>query len=153
MKEEHHTETVMAVQRFYEAKTPKRFVHHFGRSRSWLYKWVSRYTPEDPAWCEDRSRQPLTSPHRTPAEIEEIVEMVRLSLYNKGLFCGDQAIQWELEEMAVRPLPSLSNRFSPARLTHRRTGADTNRRGRRIPHSQRWCPTRPIRWIWSVPVI
>ena len=49
----------------------------------------------------------------------------RLSLYNKGLFCGDQAIQWELDEMAVRPLPSLStiSRILRRReLTHRRTG-------------------------------
>jgi hypothetical protein len=31
--------------------------------------------------------------------------MVRLSLYNKGLFCGDQAILWELEDMEIQPLP------------------------------------------------
>ncbi len=35
------------------------------------------------------------------AEIEKIVEMVRLNLYNKGLFCGNQAIQWEMIDMKV----------------------------------------------------
>jgi transposase InsO family protein len=114
-----------AVQRFFKGEDPGAICASLGRSRSWLYKWVARHTPDDPAWHEDRSRQPLLSPHRTPTEIEDIVEMVRLSLYNKGLFCGDQAIQWELGEMAVRPLPSLStiSRILRRReLTHRRTG-------------------------------
>jgi hypothetical protein len=51
--------------------------------------------------------------------------MVRLNLYNKGLFCGNQAIQWELIDMEVQPLPSLSTigRILRRReLTHRRTG-------------------------------
>jgi transposase InsO family protein len=51
--------------------------------------------------------------------------MVRLSLYNKGDFCGNQAIQWELIDMEVQPVPSLSTigRILRRRqLTHRRTG-------------------------------
>jgi hypothetical protein len=51
--------------------------------------------------------------------------MVRLDLYNHGLFCGAQAIRWELEDLGVSPLPSLRtiNRIlSRYELTHRRTG-------------------------------
>jgi putative transposase len=51
--------------------------------------------------------------------------MVRLSLYNKGLFYGDQAIAWDLEDLGVHPIPSLSTigRILRRRdLTHRRTG-------------------------------
>lgn len=51
--------------------------------------------------------------------------MTRLSLYNQGLFCGAQAIVWELEEQQACPLPSLRtiNRIlSRNELTHRRTG-------------------------------
>jgi transposase InsO family protein len=51
--------------------------------------------------------------------------MVRLSLYNKGHFCGKQAIKWEMIDMEVQPLPSLSTigRILRRRdLTHRRTG-------------------------------
>ena len=46
-------------------------------------------------------------------------------LYNQGLFCGAQAILWELEEQRIQPLPSLRtiNRIlSRHDLTHRRTG-------------------------------
>ncbi len=84
-----------------------------------------RYAPDDSQWFEDHSRQPLSSPNRTPAEIEKIVEMVRLNLYNKGLFCGNQAIQWEMNDMEVQPIPSLTTigRILRRReLTHRRTG-------------------------------
>jgi transposase InsO family protein len=51
--------------------------------------------------------------------------MVRLDLYNHGLFCGAQAIRWELEDLGVSPLPSLRtiNRIlSRYELTNRRTG-------------------------------
>jgi putative transposase len=94
-----------------------------------------RYAPDDSQWYEDHSRQPLSSPYRTPAEIEKIVEMVRLSLYNKGLFCGNQAIQWEMNDMEVQPIPSLSTigRILCRReLTHRRTGRYTPK-GKKYP--------------------
>ena len=51
--------------------------------------------------------------------------MVRLNLYNRELFCGAQAILWELEDMGISPLPSLRtiNRIlARNELTHRRTG-------------------------------
>lgn len=64
-------------------------------------------------------------PLYTAAEIEEIVRMVRLNLYNRGLLCGAQAIRRKLDKQGVRPLPSLStiNRIlSRHGLTHGRTG-------------------------------
>jgi putative transposase len=114
-----------AVQRFFNGEEPGTICESIGRSRSWLYKWVARYAPDDPAWHADASRQPRSNPHRTPAEIDELVELVRLSLHNKGLFCGDQAIAWELADLGVRPMPSRSTigRILRRReLTHRRTG-------------------------------
>jgi transposase InsO family protein len=48
-----------------------------------------------------------------------------MNLYNNGLFCGAQAIQWELRDLGIQPLPSLRsiNRIlSRHELTHRRTG-------------------------------
>ena len=48
-----------------------------------------------------------------------------MSLYNQGLFCGAQAILWELQDLGVQPLPSLRtiNRILKRHdLTNRRTG-------------------------------
>lgn len=125
MKKKIQKERAVAVRRFIQGENPEVICTSMGKSRRWLYKWVARHTPDDPAWYDDQSRKPLTSSHRTPAEIEEIVEMVRLSLYNKDLFCGNQAIQWELEDMEVHPIPSLrtiSRILCRRDLTHRRTG-------------------------------
>jgi len=61
----------------------------------------------------------------TPMEIEEIVVMERLHLYNRGLSYGAQAISHVLEQKGIRPLPSITtiNRIlSRNCLTHRRTG-------------------------------
>ncbi|MBW1978901.1 MAG: hypothetical protein JRI79_13190 [Deltaproteobacteria bacterium] len=61
----------------------------------------------------------------TPEEIEKIVVMERLHLYNRGLYCGPQAISRVLDQKGVRPLPSIStiNRIlSRNCLTHPRTG-------------------------------
>jgi hypothetical protein len=43
---------------------------------------------------------------RPPEEIEEIVVMVRLELYNRELSCGPKAIRRRLEHEMTRPLPS-----------------------------------------------
>lgn len=90
-----------------------------------MHKWLYRYDQSNPDWYLDKSKSPLTRPQRTCREIEEVVKLTRLSLYNKGLFCGAQAILWELEEQTVQPLPSLrtiSRILTRNDLTHRRTG-------------------------------
>ena len=99
---------IQAVQRFRNGESPESICTSFGKSRVWLYKWIKRYSGEEPSWCEDRSRRPLSTPLQTPAEVEEIVKMIRLNLYNQELFCGAQAIYWEMDELGVKPLPSIS---------------------------------------------
>ena len=116
---------ILAVQRFKNGESPGSICTSLGKSKVWLYKWIKRYSEEDTSWYEDRTRRPLSTPMHTPVEIKEIVKMVRLNLYNKDLFCGAQAIRWEMEDLGVQPLPSIrtTNRIlSRNELTHRRTG-------------------------------
>ena len=96
-----------------------------GYSKSWLHKWVERYDIKNSEWNQDHPKHPKNNPRRTSQEIEEIVKMSRRSLYKRGMFCGAQAIDWELEEQGVIPLPSLRtiNRIlSRNDLTNKRTG-------------------------------
>ena len=114
-----------AVKRFLNGEKAESICSSLGRSRAWLYKWLGRYLEGDPGWGKSRSQRPLSTPTHTPIEIEEIVKLIRLNLYNRGLFCGAQAIRWEMEEFGVQPLPSIRtiNRIiSRYGLTHRRTG-------------------------------
>jgi transposase InsO family protein len=135
MKKKLQKQRALAVQRYLTGESPQSICASLGKTKPWLYKWVSRHTPNDPAWSEEQSRRPIASPNRTPAEIEKIVELVRLNLYNKGLFCGNQAIQWEMTDMEVQPIPSLTTigRILRRReLTHRRIGRYTPK-GKKYP--------------------
>jgi len=61
----------------------------------------------------------------TPEQIEQIVIMKRLHLYNWGLHFGAQAIRRQMDREGIEPLPSIStiNRIlSRNCLTHGRTG-------------------------------
>jgi len=155
MKDEIKQERMRAVRRFRAGEKPEAICTSLGRSRFWLYKWVIRYDENDDSWCENQSTQPFNAANRTPLEIEEIVKMVRLNLYNRDLFCGAQAILWELEDLGVEPLPSLRtiNRIlSRNGLTHRRTDK-YKPKGTPYPKFPALFPTRPIRRTWLGRVI
>ncbi len=70
--------------------------------------------------------------------MKEVVCLVRLELYNRGLACGAQAIRRRLTEAyAIIPAPSASaiERILAAEgLTHGRTGWYEGEEGRRGPN-------------------
>jgi len=124
-----------AVQRLLQGEAFTVVCLSEGVSRGWLYKWWVRHTRETATWFQDDSRRPHTQPGRTAAEIEEIVQLVRLELYNQAQFCGAQAIRWRLADLAVQPLPSIrtiGRILARHDLTHRRTGR----------YTRKGCPTR-----------
>jgi putative transposase len=96
-----------AVQRLLQGEAFTAVCLSEGVSRGWLHKWWVRHTRETATWFHDDSRCPHTQPSRTPAEIEEIAQRVRLELYNRAQFCRAQAIRWRLADLAVHPLPSV----------------------------------------------
>jgi hypothetical protein len=61
----------------------------------------------------------------TKEEIVEIVKMIRLDLYNKGLHCGARTIKNKMEGDDIEPVPSestIGRILSRHGLTHGRTG-------------------------------
>jgi hypothetical protein len=62
----------------------------------------------------------------TKKEIEKIVKMIRLELYNNGQFCGARAIKEKLEDYyEINPLPSestIGRILAHHGLTNGRTG-------------------------------
>lgn len=125
MKDDIERQRIWAVQQFFKGARPESICASLGRSTVWLYKWVKRYAEDDHSWSTSRSRRPLCVASHTPTEVEQIVKLVRLNLYNRDLFCGAQAILWEMEDLGVKPLPSIRTIcriLSRNELTHRRTG-------------------------------
>ncbi len=47
-----------AVQRHRDGESPTSIYFSLGRSKAWLYKWLSRYDPARPDWFTSRSKQP-----------------------------------------------------------------------------------------------
>jgi putative transposase len=124
MKDSIEQERIRAVRRFHNGESAHSICASLGRSAVWLYKWLKRHNAGCDDWYANQSTRPQHS-ERTPHEVEEIVKLIRLNLYNQEVFCGAQAILWELEDLGVKPLPSLRtiNRIlSRNELTHRRTG-------------------------------
>jgi len=125
MKNDIQQERIRAVQRFLNGERQEAIYTSLGQSKAWFYKWVERYIADDNSWSESHPSRPLTNITHTSKDVEEIVKMVRLNLYNHDLFCGVQTILCELEDIGAKPLPSLRtiNRIlSRNGLTHRRTG-------------------------------
>ncbi len=106
MNRDSRYERQLAVRRFLSGEKPSSICASLSKSRAWLYKWVGRFDPNDSSWCESRSKRSSGHPHRTPPEIEKIIIKIRLDLYKQDLFCGAQAILWEMEDLGIHPLPS-----------------------------------------------
>jgi putative transposase len=124
-----------AIDRLLRGESPAAIYRSMGRSPHWFYQWRGRYRDGDAHWFRERSRRPLSNPRRAAAELEAIVTTVRLGLYNRGLFHGAQAIRWEMDDLGVRPLPSvrtINRMLVRHELTHRRTGR-YEPKGRKYP--------------------
>lgn len=119
---------IRAIERYSRGESISAIANSLGHSRRWVYRWIKRFPKRATrtcAWCEDQSTRPHSNPRRVSDEMVEMVKLARLHLYNRDLFCGAQAIDWELEEWGVQSRPSLRtiNRIlSREELTHRRTG-------------------------------
>lgn len=63
---------------------------------------------------------------RSPEEVQELVKMLRLKLYNHGQPCGPRALRQKLNEhYSLKPLPSestIARILAKNGLTHGRTG-------------------------------
>ena len=95
-----------AVARYQRGESATAICQSLGHSREWLYKWVRRQQTGDATWAEERSRRPRREPRQVAAAVETAIVTTRRSLAQRELFCGAQAIAWELAELGVTP-PSL----------------------------------------------
>lgn len=75
-----------------------------GVCRKTVYNWLRRWELEGNEGLEERSRRPLTSPWRTPVEVEEMVLRVRA----EHPAWGPRKIKRRLEDMGHRGIPSPS---------------------------------------------
>jgi putative transposase len=124
-----------AIQRHLGGEKARTICASLGRTEQWFYKWLKRFREGDPEWFREHSRKPLHVFLHSSHELEEAVKFIRLELYNRGQFCGAQAIRWRMEDEQVTPLPCLrtiDRILARHGLTHRRTGP-YEPKGKRYP--------------------
>lgn len=99
---------IQAISLFLQGQRPSSICRALGRSRPWFYKWLKLYDPSNPQWAEAQSRAPKKLPQRTPQAIVQSVCSIRKRLVKtKYAQKGAVAIQWQLEQLGIRPLPGI----------------------------------------------
>jgi putative transposase len=98
---------VSAVRRHLRGESVTAISRALGKSRRWLYYWLQRYSPTTKGWFLDRSRAPHQQPRKLSKNTEHLVCEVRKRLLeHKYAQRGAVAIQWELRQLGVDPLPA-----------------------------------------------
>jgi len=95
-----------AIKSYLKGESITGIAAKLGHSRRWVYRWIQRYeeSGEESHWKEDKTSCPHSNPRQLPNAVVEAVKLARSSLIAEGLFCGAQAIRWELEDMRCEPL-------------------------------------------------
>lgn len=107
MDEQREQDRQRAIARYRHGENPSSISVSLGYSRDWFYRWLKRFESGDPYWYREASRRPAHVPSRMAPQTEEAVTLVRAQLDNRGEFSGAGVIRWELEELGVKPLPSI----------------------------------------------
>ena len=96
----------LAVKRYLDGDPIEVICQEMGCSKSWLYKWKTRYQAGDPVWAQPRSRRPRTQAAQTPEGIEQAVIQWRHTLAQAGQRHGAAAIQHALRQHGLDPVPA-----------------------------------------------
>jgi len=76
-------------------------------SKSWLYTWKARYQADDLGWAKGLSTQPRHKPRQTSEPMEQSVVTLHWTLVQSGQRGSAAAIQQELQQQGLEPVPSL----------------------------------------------
>ncbi len=97
-----------AIRRFLQGEAISAICRTLGRSRRWFHKWLQRYDPSRPDWARSQSRAPWHVAAKTPVAVERLVCAVRRRLQaTRYAQKGALAIQWQLQQLGVAPLPTI----------------------------------------------
>jgi transposase len=81
-----------------DGRSKSEVARQYGVSRRWVITLVQRYLAEGDAGLEPRSRRPLSSPQRTPPELEQEIIEIRKNLDRAGHEAGAATIAFHLHQ-------------------------------------------------------
>jgi hypothetical protein len=86
-------------------------------SKSWRYKWRSRYDATKATWAQERSARPKRHPTHTPEQVAPAVVSLHQTLRHNGTG-GAAAIIQALRQQGIEPLPSRRTIYRLLRRYH-----------------------------------
>jgi putative transposase len=128
-------ERQQAVTRYFAGEGVGSIAAALGRSAKWVRKWVERSVTGELDWFREDSRKPKRVAGRSSPLLEDLIVALRLELEAEGLFCGAEALLWELENRGVENLPTARTvaRILSRRGANRRRTGGYERKGKRYP--------------------
>ena len=97
-----------AVKRYLDGDPIERICREMGCSTSWLYKWKNRYQVTESDWSKARSRQPKTTPSKTPETVaSEIVQLYQTLSPDESETVSARVIRDHLRQHGVGSIPSI----------------------------------------------
>lgn len=137
---------IEAVRRRLDGESPTEIAEALGRTTRWVRKWVARHDEDGQRdeWAQSRSRAPLSSPTRTPRELEAQILASRQRLVaNPRAQYGSLAIQWDLRRVGVEPIPparTIERVLERAGVVQPRRRRPDQYRSKQVPYPTRLDP-------------
>lgn len=79
-----------------------------GRSREWVYKWISRYESGPAKWHESKSHAPVHKSNKTPASVvDQVVKARHILDEDPHMESGAYSIWYYLTDKGIKP-PSVN---------------------------------------------
>ncbi len=106
-------------------------------SRAWFYKWLNRYTNNEPIWYQEQSRRPKTTQKRIDKTVEYLVIETRKELMiTPYMQYGPQAIYYSLEMRGIAPPPvwSIARILNQNKITRRKKTDTYIPKGKKYPY-------------------
>jgi transposase InsO family protein len=106
MKEEYNIR-IEAIKRFLARERPASNIYRsLNKNRQWFYFWLRRYQIHDDNWYKDRPKVNRTIHNKIDKNLEILICNIRNKLtQTKYAQIGAWAIQWELKNLGIKPLP------------------------------------------------
>lgn len=113
-----------AIKLFYQHNRSVTFIaKRLGRSRAWVYKWLDRYSADNPQWFKDESRRPKTTTTTISEATRKSIISARKSLESSPYAqIGAISIQYELrtKEKQVPPIWTINRVLKSAGLVKKK---------------------------------
>lgn len=95
-----------AIKRFENGESPKEIYQSLGKSKSWFFKWLSRYRQEEEDWAQSRSKRPYHTSKKIDITMEQAIIETR-KRRERQLYAqiGALSISYDLQQQGMTPLP------------------------------------------------